>query len=116
MCDTQRLRILNLLEPGPLCVCHILEVLEAEPIKLSKQLKYMKGLGMVEATRDANFQIYRLAEPRNRILLENLACLQDCGGSELPFKADLRKRAGILAKIRRDGARNCPEAVLNDCC
>ena len=36
--DPQRLRILNLLEAGPLCVCHMQEILEVPQVKMSKQL------------------------------------------------------------------------------
>ncbi|MCD8482802.1 MAG: metalloregulator ArsR/SmtB family transcription factor [Verrucomicrobia bacterium] len=47
LCDEQRLRILNLLKAGPLCVCHLMEILETDQVKISKQLKYMKDHGLV---------------------------------------------------------------------
>ena len=46
LCDELRLRILNLLQEGPLCVCHLVEILDCEQVKMSKQLRYMKELGM----------------------------------------------------------------------
>lgn len=103
LCDRQRLRILNLLRGGPLCVCHLMEILEADQVKVSKQLRYMKEHGLVASERRAQWMIYRLAEPSNPLLEENLRCLQDCAGEELCFREDLKKRAAILKRLRKDG-------------
>lgn len=115
LCDVQRLRILNLLKDGPLCVCHLMEILDANQVKISKQLKYMKDLGMVEAERQAQWMIYRLASPAHPLLQENLKCLQDCAATELCFRDDLRKRATLLARIRKapDG---CAPVLESTCC
>ncbi|MBC2594142.1 winged helix-turn-helix transcriptional regulator [Ruficoccus amylovorans] len=102
LCDEQRLRILNLLQEGPLCVCHLMEILEADQVKISKQLRYMKQLGMVESERCAQWMIYRLADGGNPLLVENLKCLQDCAGESLAFAADLRKRREVTARGRLD--------------
>jgi DNA-binding transcriptional ArsR family regulator len=48
LCDQTRLRILNLLCQGPLCVCHIQEILNEPQVKVSKHLGYLKAHGMVE--------------------------------------------------------------------
>lgn len=111
LCDVQRLRILNLLREGPLCVCHLMEILEADQVKVSKQLRYMKELGLLESERAAQWMIYRLAEPRNRLLEENLACLQDCYGAEMRFSADSRKRAKIMRRLGRE-APACAKAII----
>lgn len=103
LCDVQRLRILNLLREGPLCVCHLMEILDAEQVKISKQLKYLKDHGMVEAERDAQWMIYRLADPENRLLQENLSCLQDCAAEELGLAADLARRAEIIQRLQACG-------------
>lgn len=118
LCDIQRLRILNLLKDGPLCVCHLIEILEAGSVKISKQLRYMKELGMVEVTREANWMIYRLPQPPNPLVIENLKCLQDCAGDRLCFGEDLKKRAAILARIE-SGQMHSPQVVLSSntsCC
>lgn len=113
-CDVQRLRILNLLKGGPLCVCHLVEILESDQVKISKQLRYMKELGMVEGERQAQWMVYRLADPHNQILVENLKCLQDSAGEQLCFAEDLRKRAGVVARISQsEGA--CPD-LGSVCC
>jgi ArsR family transcriptional regulator len=99
LCDVQRLRILNLLSEGPLCVCHLMEVLESDQVKMSKQLRYMKELGMVEAERKAQWMVYRLAEPSHPLLEENLKCLQDCAGEAACFAEDSAKRRQLVARL-----------------
>ncbi|WOO40879.1 metalloregulator ArsR/SmtB family transcription factor [Rubellicoccus peritrichatus] len=118
LCDIQRLRILNLLKGGPLCVCHLIEVLDAGSVKISKQLRYMKELGMVEVTREANWMIYSLPQPPNPLVIQNLKCLQDCADEHVCFGDDLKKRAEILARIESEQS-NCPQSVLSansECC
>ena len=110
LCDEQRLRIVNLLRAGPLCVCHLMEILEADQVKVSKQLKYMKQLGMVEGERVAQWMVYRLAEPGSPLLEENLKCLQDCYGESVCFAEDLRRRERISKRIGRE-APACAEAM-----
>lgn len=99
LCDELRLRILNLLKDGPLCVCHLAQILDCEQVRMSKQLRYMKELGMVEGERQAQWMVYRLADPENPLLAENLKCLHDCAGEMLSFKEDLQKRSAILEEL-----------------
>lgn len=110
LCDRQRLRILNLLRDGPLCVCHLMEILELEQVKVSKQLRYMKELGLVEAERAAQWMIYRLADEGNPLLEANLACLQDCLGEETGFREDLARRKAVMERVRNEGPA-CLNAV-----
>lgn len=108
-CDVQRLRILNLLRDGPLCVCHIMEILEADQVKVSKQLRYMKELGIVEAERQAQWMVYRLAEPGHPVLTENLKCLQDYATEEVCFAQDTAKRKRLVARLTKT---DCGPPVL----
>lgn len=47
LCDQARLRILNALSGGPLCVCHLQEILGERQVKISKHLGYLKRHGIV---------------------------------------------------------------------
>jgi len=111
-CDLQRLRILNLLKDGPLCVCHLVEILEADQVKISKQLRYMKELGMVENERLAQWMVYRLADEANPLLQENLKCLQDSYSDRIAFSEDTQKRLEIVNRMQREKAA-CASAVKN---
>ena len=94
LCDKTRLRILNLLNSGPLCVCHFQKALREGQVKISKHLAYLRKRGLVETRRDGNWIIYRLPEVRPPELDANLRCLQDCVREDPVFRLD-------LARLRR---------------
>lgn len=110
-CDVVRLRILNLIQEGPLCVCHIQEILGEPQAKVSKQLGYMKKHGLLESSRRNNWTIYRLSETRHAIFETNLKCLQDCQGEFPIFKADLAARRKLIARLKTVES-NCPVPEL----
>ena len=98
LCDETRLRILHLLTQGPLCVCHFQSILDVEQVPISKHLAYLRGHGMVEARRHAQWVIYGLpAEPSKELELQ-LRCLQDCVQSQAIFKSDMKKLKKVQAK------------------
>ena len=112
LCDKTRLRLLNLLLQGPLCVCHFQDILREPQVKISKHLGYLRRNELVEAERCANMMIYRLPAKRPQQLQANLACLQDCAREERIFRDDLARLAKVRAKfgpdtptcVRRPGA------------
>jgi ArsR family transcriptional regulator, arsenate/arsenite/antimonite-responsive transcriptional repressor len=108
LCDQTRLRILNLLGEGPLCVCHLQEVLDEPQVKISKHLAYLKAHGMVEARREANWMIYRLPDKPSRELAANLACLQDCAQEEPIFRNDREKLRHRRSKFAATSPICCP--------
>ncbi len=115
LCDRTRLRLLHLLLQGPLCVCHLQEVLREPQVKISKHLAYLKTHGLVEAERCANWMIYRLPEKPPAQLAANLACLQDCAAEERIFRDD----AARLEKIRAKFGPETPACVRGSktaCC
>ena len=97
-CDETRLRILNVLSRGPLCVCHLQELLGESQVKVSKHLGFLKGKGLVEVERHQNWMIYSLPAKRTAELDANLQCLQDCVQSHPIFKSDLRRLAAMRPK------------------
>jgi len=90
-CDATRLRLLNVLGRGPLCVCHFQEVLKEPQVKISKHLAYLRERGLVEGERQGNWMVYSLPAKRSRDLQANLACLQDCAGENPVFRRDLTR-------------------------
>ena len=100
LCDRTRLRVLNLLCHGPLCVCHFQELLNESQVKVSKHLSYLRSHAMVEATREANWMVYRLPAKPSPELKANLACLQDCTREQPVFRRDLEKTAQASRKVR----------------
>jgi ArsR family transcriptional regulator len=111
LCDASRLRILNLLSEGPLCVCHLQGILDETQVKTSKQLGYLRRNGLVETERHNNWTIYRLPSKPHPLVIENLKCLQDCRGEMKIFRADLRRRQSLLERLA-EGAELCPPKVI----
>ena len=96
LCDATRLRLLNVLAQGPLCVCHFQEILGEPQVKISKHLAYLRARGFVTATRRGSWMVYALPPHRPRELAANLACLQDCAAEQPVFRRD-RARLDRLA-------------------
>ena len=77
--DPTRLRILNLLAAGDLCVCYFVEILGDPQPKISRHLAYLRRAGVVDAWRERKWIHYRLARPadeaRARLLDATLAAI-----------------------------------------
>lgn len=99
LCDRTRLRILNLLSKGPLCVCHFQSVLKEPQVKISKHLGYLRARRMVQAQRRANWMVYSLPTKPSRELAANLACLQDCAKEEAVFQRDLARLRSLAPEV-----------------
>ena len=91
LCDRTRLRLLNVLTQGPVCVCHFQTVLDEPQVKISKHLAYLRKRGLVKGERQGNWVIYALTAKPSRELAANLACLQDCSRTHSVFKRDLAR-------------------------
>ncbi|EDY81018.1 transcriptional regulator, ArsR family protein [Verrucomicrobiia bacterium DG1235] len=85
--DESRLRILNLLRSGPLCVCHVQEALQLPQPKISKQLAYLKKHGLLQSRRHNNWTIYEIPHPQPSILAANLSELENFFKSD-PYAKD----------------------------
>ncbi len=107
LCDRTRLRLLNVLGEGPLCVCHFQAVLGEPQVKISKHLAYLRARGLVEVERDGNWMIYALPRKASRELKANLACLQDCAREQAVFQRDLARRRKLAPKLAANGPAGC---------
>lgn len=76
--DPTRLRLLNALAAGELCVCDLVDLLALPQPAVSRHLAYLRRMGLVEATREWKFAHYRLAEPRNAVHRNLVACARSC--------------------------------------
>ena len=110
LCDVTRLRLLNVLAPGPLCVCHFQEVLREPQVKISKHLAYLRERGLVECERSGNWVIYQLPPKPPRELRANLACLQDCAQEHGVFQRDLARRKQLARKFAETSPCGCAPA------
>lgn len=113
LCDPTRLRLLNVLTQGPLCVCHFQEILREPQVKISKHLAYLRERGLVECEREGNWMIYELPTKPSRELRANLACLQDCSREDPVFRGDLARLKKLAPKFSATGPCGCAPAVVD---
>ena len=111
LCDGTRLRLLNVLTQGPLCVCHFQQILGEPQVKISKHLAYLRARGLVEVEREGNWMVYALPAKPSRELKANLACLQDCAGENPPFRRDLARLKQLAPQPPTAGSCGCAPAV-----
>ena len=78
--DRTRLRVLNLLNAGEVCVCYFVEILGESQPKVSRHLAYLRRAGVVNARRDGKWIHYSLARPADpaqaKVLESTLAALE----------------------------------------
>ena len=65
LADQTRLRLLNLMREGEVCVCFFVEVLKEPQPKISRHLAFLRKAGLVVARRDAKWMHYSIAEPQH---------------------------------------------------
>ena len=63
LADQTRLRLLNLMRDGEVCVCFFAETLGTNNPKISRHLSYLKRAGLVTGRRDGKWMHYRINMP-----------------------------------------------------
>ncbi|MFB3816932.1 MAG: ArsR/SmtB family transcription factor [Candidatus Methylomirabilales bacterium] len=102
--DPTRLRLLRLLHRQELCVCELMDALELPQYKVSRHLRELRGVGLVEATRSGRWMHYRISETARRAALQqDLLKLLDVHLANAPeARQDDRRLARRLAAGRAD--------------
>lgn len=81
LADRTRLRLLNLMSDGEVCVCFFVEILDEPQPKISRHLAFLRNAGLVSARRDAKWMHYSIATPKHptarRIFQQTLDALRD---------------------------------------
>ncbi len=107
--DPTRLRILRVLQAGPLCVCHFQTVLREPQVKISKHLATLRAAGLVESTRTGQWMCYSLASRPDATRAALFEALAASAGSEAVFRQD----ASRLSKLDLGCT---PAASARACC
>lgn len=101
--DPIRLRVLNLLQDGELCVCDLVAVLKAPQPTVSRHLAYLRRAGLVQVRQERSWNYYTLAPARAAFHSKMLECLATCY-ADVPELAQDRTRA---RRLRNQGGC-CP--------
>lgn len=70
--DETRLRIINLLYEGELCVCDVMEVLQISQAKASRHLIYLKNAGLTKDRKVAQWSYYSLTKDDSLKFIDSL--------------------------------------------
>ena len=89
--DRTRLRILNLLRGGELCVCDLIGVIGVPQAKVSRHLAYLRKSGLVRSRKQGLWSYYSLTEARGAFHVKLLECLACCFNDVPELKKDLAK-------------------------
>lgn len=98
--DRTRLRILNLLSGGELCVCDLVEVLQVPQPTASRHLAYLRKAGLVKSRRDKYWIHYRIAPAGDAFHAKLLDCLSCC-------LRDVPELAKDTTALKRRLAKGC---------
>lgn len=79
LADRTRLRLLNLMAEGEVCVCFFVEILGEPQPKISRHLGVLRAAGLVAARRDGKWMHYRVTPPEQftSVLQNVLAMLRN---------------------------------------
>ncbi|MDQ4120052.1 MAG: metalloregulator ArsR/SmtB family transcription factor [Acidobacteriota bacterium] len=88
LADKTRLRILNLIGEGEICVCFFTEVLQAPQPKISRHLAYLRRSGVVKTRRDGKWIYYSLIQPKDESARRVLSEIQTWMESDEQMQKD----------------------------
>jgi ArsR family transcriptional regulator, arsenate/arsenite/antimonite-responsive transcriptional repressor len=93
LADRTRLRLLNLMGNGEICVCFLVEVLRTNQPKISRHLAYLRKAGVVAARRDGKWMHYRIVRPKDPHAARILDEVLSWAASDADLKRDLTRLA-----------------------
>jgi len=76
--DETRLRLLNLLAEGEVCVCDLCSVLEVLQPSISRHLAYLRRAGLVTVRREGKWKYYALPQAPAGLHRTLLDCVRGC--------------------------------------
>ncbi len=88
--EATRLRILNLLRQGSICVCDLQAILQIPQPTVSRHLAALRHVGLVECRREGTRVVYSLAAPSTPVVAALHDLLAHCSSQEDILQADLK--------------------------
>ncbi len=98
LADRTRLRIVNLLARGSLCVCDIQRILDQPQSSVSRHLALLKSAGLIADGRDGMRTFYRLTAWESGLARGILAAIRGHLGVEGDYLSDLEELTALRAR------------------
>lgn len=104
LADPTRIRIVNLLAAGELCVCDLVGLLDLPQPMVSRHLAYLRHAGLVTVRREPRYAYYRLAPAEDPVHASLVHCVRRCFDEAGPLHAE---RRAALRRVRQRRAQPC---------
>ena len=96
--DPARLRLLNLLVAGELCVCDLVELTAQSQPFVSRHLARLRAAGLVDVARKGKFAYYRLAPLTAHAQRQLDAVLDGVHAADATLRRERARAASLAAK------------------
>ena len=106
--DETRLRIVNILKDGPLCVCEIEDILRISQSNASRHLNKLMNANLLNYYKEAKYVYYKL----NEETLKEFTFIEELISNELEKEEILKKDYNMLQAYKKAGI-NC-ETTIED--
>jgi ArsR family transcriptional regulator, arsenate/arsenite/antimonite-responsive transcriptional repressor len=106
LADESRLRIINLLYEGELCVCDLEHSLKIPQANVSRHLTVLKNAGLTASRKQAQWVYYRMNENRELRFIDEL--ISGFLRQQEAFKTDLIN----FQKKGREACQSIPKVIL----
>ena len=102
LADETRVRILLALEPGELCVCQMVELLQLAPSTVSKHMSILKQARLVDSRKEGRWMFYRLGDEDGPAEAQEMSALVFGLTAADPRRREDAKRLKQILKLDRD--------------
>lgn len=111
--DPTRLRLLNLMAAGDVCVCYFVEILDETQPKISRHLAYLRRAGIVSARRDGKWMHYGLVMPSDAAQAAVLETVLGVIAGDRQMQRDRAALEKVCCAVRLPAAlQNAPRPEL----
>lgn len=111
--DRTRVRLINLMAAGEVCVCFFVEVLDEPQPKISRHLAYLRNAGLVSARRDAKWMHYSVVLPKHATARKAFEAIVATFADDAQLQRDRAALARACCSPRvPDQLRRAPKPVL----
>jgi ArsR family transcriptional regulator len=118
-CHRMRVRILHLLAQGEMCVCNIVEIVQAPQPKVSRHLGVLKRAKLVAVRREGQWIFYSLAPVQSTFHQKLLECAANCVHEVTEVREDERRLEAMRSRDKGCcvlPARGLSKETFGECC
>jgi ArsR family transcriptional regulator len=112
--DGTRLRLLNLLTEGEVCVCFFIDVLDQPQPTISRHLAFLRKAGLVADRRDGKWIHYRITAPSDPVVRHAFDGALEALRADSSMQRDRKKLQAACCSPRvPEILRRAPKPVLH---